>query len=287
MHLPANFLRNPAISIRGWYPVGMVEMLEALRSGRLSGQSEHRMERSAPTDHLIMWAVAGAGFAASGKMKTRAHPGTVMVLPAGRRHSYAADPRQPWDLMWVHFRGPAAGPWVDRFGRRFGLAAELGVHPELIDTFTELIATHQRGGPSLRLAHHLCWGLLGRIEYRLELGSTSPVDQHAEALDRVQRHIEAHLDEPLTVEQLAEVARLSPRHFTRLSRVTWRLPPMAYVIRQRLARACLLLTETSLPIGSIAAQSGFNDPYHFSRLFHRHIGQTPTRFRRSRSSPTE
>lgn len=286
MDRSAVYLRDSAIKfVRAGMMSRMCDVVQLLRSGRLSNQPAHKMTRAVPDEHLLMWSVAGRGFARSGDGETFTSPGTVIVLPVGQPHAYASDVDEPWDLMWIHFRGHAADQWVDRFGQRFGISAELGGGSILADAFTELITTHQGIRPGARLADFLCWALLGRIEHRLELGDGAPADQHAETLIRVQRFIEAHLDQPLTVEQLAAVAHLSPRHLTRLCRSAWQSAPMAYVIRQRLARASLLLTETSMPVAHIATHVGFSDPYHFSRLFRRHIGQSPTALRRDAQKP--
>ena len=262
-------------------------MVEVVSAGRLSNLPDHKMTREQPANHLVMWVVEGQGFARSGNLEVLARPGTVMVLPAGRCHAYASDTQRPWDQLWVHCQGPAVDHWVDRFGHDFGISAELGVRPGLIDPFTEVIAAHHGGGPALRLAHHLCWALLGRIEHRLAMGALSPRNQHADALTRVQNYIEARLDQPISVHELAEVANLSTRHLNRLCRSAWHLAPMSYVIRQRLARASLLLTESTLPIGEIALATGFSDPYHFSRMFRRHVGRTPSAVRHGVTYPPQ
>jgi AraC-like DNA-binding protein len=56
------------------------------------------------------------------------------------------------------------------------------------------------------------------------------------------------------------------------------------VRRMRMARACQLLTSTSLPVAGIAARSGYQNLSNFNRQFQTSFGQTPTEFRRSAAS---
>lgn len=250
------------------------------RCGRLNAQPEHYMARSDPSDHLLMWSVSGRGWVQAGSVETQATAGTVAVLPAGRPHAYGSDADAPWDLLWVHFIGPAADAWVAGFESRYGLSADLGSEPALIERFTEFIASRHGHEADRRLAHHLLWGLMGRIDHRLALGRLTAGLGHADTLTALQRYVADHLNDAITVADLAAVAHLSPRQLTRLCRRAWGTSPMQYVIAQRLGRACSLLTETNLPVGRVAEASGFSDPYHFSHLFRVHMGESPRDHRR-------
>ena len=78
---------------------------------------------------------------------------------------------------------------------------------------------------------------------------------------------------------LARAAGLSPSHFTRLFRLWTGLPPGEYLLRKRVEQACKLLGDPTLSIKEVAARSGFDDPYYFSKVFRRVDGLTPTLFR--------
>jgi AraC family transcriptional regulator, arabinose operon regulatory protein len=205
-----------------------------------------------------------------------------MLLPRGRVQDYASDREQPWDLLWIHFGGDAADGWAASFERRFGLLVDFGTPPTMIDAFTEVITANHGSEAERRLADHLGWALLGRIEHRLSIGRGGSASHHVGAIERVQQYVLEHLEETITVEELASVAHVSPRQLTRLCRSAWGVSPMRYVIGQRLARACSLLTETALPVGRVAEASGFSDPYHFSRLFREHMGEPPRAYRKRR-----
>jgi transcriptional regulator GlxA family with amidase domain len=75
------------------------------------------------------------------------------------------------------------------------------------------------------------------------------------------------------------VAGLSGSHFTRLFAAWAGESPAAYVKRARIQRARRLLTEVDLSIKQVAARCGFRNPHHFSRVFRRIDGLTPSAYR--------
>jgi AraC-like DNA-binding protein len=102
---------------------------------------------------------------------------------------------------------------------------------------------------------------------------------HATRMVPVFAFIDEHLDEPLTREELARVAGLSPSQFHAIFQQIMRRSPMAHVAVRRIERAQVLLVTTDLPIQDIAAKVGFPDPFHFTRMFKRGCGRSPSRYR--------
>ncbi len=96
--------------------------------------------------------------------------------------------------------------------------------------------------------------------------------------------VDEHLEQALTLETLAGVVRLSAFHFARKFRETFGCPPYAYVMRRRIERAAGQLANPAIPLKVVAAECGFSDQSHMTRLFRRATGVTPAEFRRDRTS---
>lgn len=88
-----------------------------------------------------------------------------------------------------------------------------------------------------------------------------------------------HLNEPLHVERLAQLAGMSARSFSRFCARMFRESPAALVRRLRLEEAQRLLEQTDLPLKKVAEDSGLGDPATLWRLFARHFGITPADYR--------
>ena len=90
-----------------------------------------------------------------------------------------------------------------------------------------------------------------------------------------------NLHEPLTVEQLAERAAMSPRHFARAFAAEKAVTPAKAVERLRVEAARALLDSQPLRVEDVAIEAGFGDPERMRRAFMRAFGQPPQAFRRA------
>jgi transcriptional regulator GlxA family with amidase domain len=88
-----------------------------------------------------------------------------------------------------------------------------------------------------------------------------------------------NLRQPLTVEQLADAARLSPRQFTRVFRAETGQSPAHAIENLRLEAARYMLEQGRLPVEEIARETGFGDRERMRRSFLRTFGQTPQAIR--------
>jgi transcriptional regulator GlxA family with amidase domain len=90
-----------------------------------------------------------------------------------------------------------------------------------------------------------------------------------------------HLDAPLTVEDLAERAGMSSRHFTRAFVAETGTTPFKAVERLRIEVARQQVQSSLEPIERVAQSTGFRDPERMRRAFIRAFGQPPQSLRRA------
>ncbi|MBV8882715.1 MAG: helix-turn-helix transcriptional regulator [Chroococcidiopsidaceae cyanobacterium CP_BM_RX_35] len=98
-------------------------------------------------------------------------------------------------------------------------------------------------------------------------------------LQRAIDHIHTHLDQELTLEQIAAVINISPTYFASLFKRATGISPHQYVIQQRVERAKMMLLKTDLAIADIALQVGFSSQSHLTQQFKRFTGITPKQVR--------
>ncbi|MEW6121947.1 MAG: GlxA family transcriptional regulator [Pseudomonadota bacterium] len=93
--------------------------------------------------------------------------------------------------------------------------------------------------------------------------------------------VREHLDQPLTVEMLADRAGLSPRHFARAFTAETGATPSKAIERLRLEVAREQVQSSGEPIERVAERTGFGDPERMRRAFVRAFGQPPQGMRRA------
>jgi AraC family transcriptional regulator len=108
-----------------------------------------------------------------------------------------------------------------------------------------------------------------------------PVAPDARRVQRVLDHIEANLDQALTLARLARVAGVSSAHLSVWFKARTGLPVHRYVVRRRVERARVLLLQGVLPASEIALAVGFAHQTHMARWLRRELGVTPRELGRS------
>lgn len=94
----------------------------------------------------------------------------------------------------------------------------------------------------------------------------------------VDEYIHTHLEQKISLADLATCLHLSVPHFERMFRATTHRPPYHYVLELRLEQAKILLAKSRLPIAEVAHLCGFSSQSHFTTHFTRYVGISPARF---------
>lgn len=109
---------------------------------------------------------------------------------------------------------------------------------------------------------------------------------HCDTVGEVLAWMERHLDEDVTVEQLAERALMSPRTFARRFQQETGTTPYRWILRQRVLLAQELLEATDETVDAIASRTGFGTAAALRHQFVRALGTTPNAYRRTFQGPS-
>jgi AraC-like DNA-binding protein len=110
--------------------------------------------------------------------------------------------------------------------------------------------------------------------------TVTAMPRHAE-LNNILIYMHKHIDKPLRIEELIRQSGLSRTSFFTRFRAATGQSPSDYLLRLKLESAKVSLETTSLTVKEIAAKLQFYDEFHFSKLFKKHCGVSPSTYRRS------
>ena len=102
---------------------------------------------------------------------------------------------------------------------------------------------------------------------------------HEESALRVFAHLCGHLAEPHTIAELSTIEGISEYALIRAYRKRFSITPLQHLMSLRVECACELLSEGTAP-ADVAAETGFADQAHLTRVFKQRIGTTPAAYRR-------
>ena len=101
------------------------------------------------------------------------------------------------------------------------------------------------------------------------------MDEHIEAVQKMQDYIAAHLDTDISMAHLARVSRYSPWYSYRLFVDLLHMTPAVYIRRLRLSRSALRLRDEKVKIIDVAYDSGFESVDGYQRAFYKEFGCNP------------
>ncbi|ROO33642.1 helix-turn-helix domain-containing protein [Salinisphaera orenii] len=211
--------------------------------------------------------------------------GSIFIYPAGFELA-TIRPIGGFRMLLVEVGGPLVHPLTQ--GRDSPTTADVEpLHnvrdPGLARLILALAHDLRHRRPAGRLhSEHLSLALasyvMGRYGIRHAADSVSSTLSGRQRA-RVREFIQANLACGISILELAAVAGLSPRHFTRLFRATFGASPHQYVRELRLDRARALLSDGSAAICDVALAAGFGSQSYFTDLFRRATGVTPRQYR--------
>ena len=186
-----------------------------------------------------------------------------------------------WMLDWITFRGPAVPGILDWLGIQ-GSEAFVLEFPSLVRHAVEDMSDIMHASrPTAKMERScLMYKLLSGLYWSLPAGrAQSRVGQYRR-LEPVLNHIDAHFSEPLTLEQLADVAGISSRHLCSLFQEILHVRPFWHLNEVRINRSKrLLIEDRHLPVSVIASVCGYPNTCYYNQQFKKSTGMSPTAFR--------
>lgn len=247
----------------------------------------HEMKRREHDDYILMYCAEGKGRVDFDSQLHQIGAGDVFILPPKQAHAYRADTEDPWTLYWCHFQGRNA----QAFFNYIYLHAEQPLVCRIGDIdflywFKELMLVARETQNLENLIHgsNLLRQLLTRIERqnRKQCQSQSRLKHEVSlSIPKVQEFMRAHLNKPVTLEQLAKMCRCSKFHFSRQYHELTGKSPLKHFNEMKMEHACFLLEQTSFSVSEIGQQLGYDDALYFSRVFRKVYGLAPSVYRKS------
>lgn len=227
---------------------------------------------------VLQHTVAGAGNLQYERRRYRLKPGDTMLVIVPHNHRYWVEEGGRWEFFWISMSGQEAVRIHRTIQATTGPILKL--RPETVEHIARCCLRLIDGeGESPGGASAVAYEAAAALYDDVFGSQSSPVGEDS-AVRRVVDHIQANLDKPLAVPELAEVAGFSRAHFTRMFTASESVPPAEFVLRERMRRAARLLSSHALlPVKEIAVLCGFPEPNYFAKVFRRFFGTSPTEFR--------
>lgn len=196
--------------------------------------------------------------------------------------------RHEWEVIGktdLDFRPPeVAATYIEEDRRVMRTGRAVSPHIQMVPDVGGAIRWQVVSKVPLRDARGRVCGVAGAMH---EISEVAGVLQPFRRLQPALSHIHDHFRERLSARDLAALAHMSERHLVRLFRRWLGVPPMRYLVRQRIRAAAHALITTDHTAGTIALDCGFYDQSAFTHAFRAHVGLAPAAYRRNYGATPE
>lgn len=226
-----------------------------------------------------------------GVLETREETATVskgqgMLLYPDVPHRYWAT-EEPWTLHWVEYDGSLVKELLHALHLSESVVLYMAQPNIILSRLLEINGLFSLrksvvpGHDSSQLMYNL---LVDVARYGSRFHSDSAPPPY-EKLGPVFSLIQSRYREPLTLDDMADSLLLSPQYICHLFQKAVGLSPIEYLNQYRISKAKELLIQfPERKIKTIAAETGFESPSYFNKLFRRYEEMTPLEFRRLHQS---
>jgi AraC-like DNA-binding protein len=196
----------------------------------------------------------------------------ILVIPPGVRVKQVID--KPFETLHVHADFDVAiDETIDRL-------FTIPVSPAIETTIEQLSNAIKQQAWRPFVIGEFIFAILSRLPAMIWRQRIDDV-----RIEAVCRMLTEHPEHDWSNPELAMKACFSENAFIRRFREVTGLPPQRFVLKLRLEHAAALLLENSMSIDEIAAACGFCDRHYLTKMFKKHFGQPPGRFRAGVNTP--
>ena len=202
-----------------------------------------------------------------------------MIFPR-QINTYIADPKLPWEYIWIEFDGMRAREIIETAGLSPDHPVYHAAYKDLRENMKDemlYIAEHHDAPP-----FHLMGHLYLFIDY-LSRSSSSKIATSGRVRDfyikEALNYIEQNFQNDISVENIASFCGLNRTYFGRIFKETVGKSPQQFLLSYRMAKAAELLKLTELTINDVGNAVGYPNQLHFSRAFKNVYGVSPREWR--------
>lgn len=201
--------------------------------------------------------------------------GDFFIIHPGNVH-YFTNPKNPWKKIWIHISEDVK--YIQALMEIFGIENKFLRIPNLrkpleLENILEIIKRND-SKTSFLLERYIFFTFQEiEIYHQQHLHNTSIVA-------RAKLYIDRHLCSKLTVSKVAKYLSISPDYLCRSFKKAYRITPSNYILRERINQSKVFLEHTSLSTQQIAEHFFYFDNKHFSHMFSKETGISPSEYRK-------
>ena len=229
---------------------------------------------------LVIWqyTLSGMGRLRFGENEYPIPPGRGMLLIVPENHCYFLPEGTPyWEFLYVGVHGSEMVRLASEFRRRHGFLHEFSLDSPTVEAARQLLLRcHGHAITNRYAASAAAYRFMMAL---MEEPAANPGGGDEQFLRKVHAYCMEHLDQPISVNDLAEAVKCSRWHFTRRFQAAEGRSPHEFITELKMRLAVRLLQTSAGSVKEVAAACGYEDTSYFCKVFRKFYGTTHAGFR--------
>lgn len=285
--IPSGFVGEMEIVIPGDI-INLVRTWEITRRlyithiGLYPNAKDHFREREKGAEqYVFIYCDKGKGIVTIEDETVTLNKNSFIILPPRKYHNYISDEKNPWTIYWLHFDG------VDAylFNSIIGVSVEISESYtsrilERLQIFAEMYRILEKGFDRYNLEYitFCLFHFLATLKYILAYRESKTM-KNLDRVEMAKEYMKANIKEKLSLADIAKVIGYSVPHLIALFKKDTSLSPIDYFAKLKLEVSCTYLKDSDLKIKEIAFKLNYYDQFHFTKMFIKEYGITPSEYR--------
>ncbi len=234
------------------------------------------MKRGGLEFAIWQYTISGCGIVECEEGVFQVPPGSAFLLTIPDKHRYYLSPEAGhWQFLYMGFGGDEAMRLAKELRRKHSPVSTVFASPAAVAAAEHFLLSGTENDITNPAE-------LSAMSYRffMEFASTKSNDTLQQNATIVQIHnfCLKHLAEPISIQDMANTAKLSRSHFCRFFRGKTGKAPHTYLMELRMRTALRMLQNDNASVKETAAACGFQDPSYFCKVFRAFFHDSPAHF---------
>lgn len=230
--------------------------------------------------YILHFVLSGQGHFYDNKKHYIINKNQYFLITPGTLVYYRADMQNPWFYTWICFNGSSVPDMLKHCHISADSPVQRFSNPQDIQRIIREMLEHSEKTPA-----NECYIQSGLYAIFARLYESSKASYNAlESNDnfyvsQATNYILGNSDPNMTVTDIANYLHVSRSYLFTLFKKHLNTSPQRFLSLSRIRNACELLTNTDLPITTIANSCGYQNPFAFSRAFKKEMDLSPSEYR--------
>ncbi|MDD3766075.1 MAG: AraC family transcriptional regulator [Eubacteriales bacterium] len=249
--------------------------IEIIQCGTEKCKNGHFYGPAVRDFYLIHYVVCGKGFFQVGEKTYNLTKGGGFLIVPGQLTYYQADQKDPWEYIWVGFRGVKALELLElcALTQENPVFEDIGVG----EIFKSMIDGYGMKNAQLHVLSKL-YGFFAHACQNQKLPEEKS-DLKKEYVSNAINFIKSNYMKDISIGLITKEIGLDRSYFYEIFKKQTGISPKQFLIDYRIEAACKLLRQTNYKISDIARSVGYEDEFMFSRMFSKRKGISPLKYR--------